>query len=565
MSNQFVKDSQLEEALVFNANDYVTIVAGGQNFKVKGTALLEFLAGNFETVPEPFFNIIPDYSVDAENSEVNITTNGEVNKNGQSITTPLANIAFTPVTAPDQRFDAVAFDLVSNAWVILSGNESENPQTPLVDKRFYLLLAFILVSDGEITEEPIVADHEQNKDQYLDQGGAYEVSAKALKELLSRQSPGTRPGFLGSVYGVITNTGSNAFTNTDSLGDTVRVYQNLEATLARDVGSRTIIANEKYLYVGANLSLPIYNPVTDTNPGNQTLGAGNIIEYRQGPNNQGWVIYTPQLGDLALLSQAEPNMHFLRYSAGWHYLYTFLFPRQGMEPSVKGFVTDTGTNPMTDTKDSYQVLNIYSDPAATVAASPASRTIAHQDRFIYMGADLPMTLYNRYTDEDISGTLEAGDIIEFLQGERNRGWAVTKPYTRVRVFIEYGPNGQRDYSWNGLTYELEETGGGTSPGGAVDAGTVFYVNSDLDTVSNFMLYKGPRTAGTLSIPSELSAATFEVSLDATVSWVAQANVSALQTWIDTNVTTDSTLWRLRVIATYGSGKSGEVPVVLSFV
>jgi len=114
--------------------------------------------------------------------------------------------------------------------------------------------------------------------------------------------------------------------------------------------------------------------------------------------------------------------------------------------------------------------------------------------------------------------------------------------------------------WNADAGEYEEVKGG---GG--DGGREYWVNSDIDTVSAPNTHRGAKTleAENIIMPPELDSITHLASLDGET-YEALADEAALNTWVATNVSTDSTVWQHKISANFGSGKSGEVQVILIF-
>lgn len=110
--------------------------------------------------------------------------------------------------------------------------------------------------------------------------------------------------------------------------------------------------------------------------------------------------------------------------------------------------------------------------------------------------------------------------------------------------------------WNGTSESYEEVKSGGGERG-------FWVNSDLDTVSAPQTFKGQKTVDDgVTLPPEIEAYSFLASTDGDT-YTSLADITALNNWITANISTDSTVWQLKVVAEFGSGNSGEVQIVLS--
>ncbi len=87
--------------------------------------------------------------------------------------------------------------------------------------------------------------------------------------------------------------------------------------------------------------------------------------------------------------------------------------------------------------------------------------------------------------------------------------------------------------------------------------------SDLDTVSAIVTMKGPATVSDLYYGAKLVGVSFQVKLDTSSSYTAQATTTDLNGWISTNVTNPATLWQLYLVADFGSNTGeGSATIVL---
>ena len=80
--------------------------------------------------------------------------------------------------------------------------------------------------------------------------------------------------------------------------------------------------------------------------------------------------------------------------------------------------------------------------------------------------------------------------------------------------------------------------------------------SDLDTISAVVTLKGPWQVSDFYFSSNMAGVTFQVKLDASSSYTAQATTTDLNSWSATNVTNPNTLSQLYLVADFGTN-SGE--------
>jgi hypothetical protein len=105
------------------------------------------------------------------------------------------------------------------------------------------------------------------------------------------------------------------------------------------------------------------------------------------------------------------------------------------------------------------------------------------------------------------------------------------------------------YRWNGATY-IQVGGGGV----AIDytRRTVFRFNSNLFT-EQALSFRGLISLLSESITNELTSVSYESRLDVSAVWVVHANLAALQSWINSNVTgteAAGTRFWIKCLATY---------------
>ena len=104
-------------------------------------------------------------------------------------------------------------------------------------------------------------------------------------------------------------------------------------------------------------------------------------------------------------------------------------------------------------------------------------------------------------------------------------------------------------------------------GGATSARQVFAFNSSLYT-EDAAIFRGVLTTMSGYASAELSAISFEVRLDASATWTALGDITALQTWVTANIsgnTTSGTKFWIKVLATYNTSSSGLAQYVLHYI
>ncbi|HEY8936701.1 MAG TPA: hypothetical protein VIM65_15840 [Cyclobacteriaceae bacterium] len=112
-------------------------------------------------------------------------------------------------------------------------------------------------------------------------------------------------------------------------------------------------------------------------------------------------------------------------------------------------------------------------------------------------------------------------------------------------------------------------GGGSSNAASVAIAkySLFHFNSNLFT-EQFSSFRGLITIVSSYLTDQLSSVSFEVRLDTVSVWTALANLVALQTWINTNITgseSSGTVYWVKVLATYKVGGLGDAEVRLTYM
>lgn len=118
-------------------------------------------------------------------------------------------------------------------------------------------------------------------------------------------------------------------------------------------------------------------------------------------------------------------------------------------------------------------------------------------------------------------------------------------------------------SYDDANNQIILTVASSGSGGVSDLPLQVNFDSDLDTTSAQVTFKGAKTFSDLFFDSKLSGVTFEVKLASASTWTAQADLTALNSWVTSNVTTPSTLWQIRLIADFGAN-SGEADATLIY-
>lgn len=194
MSNQ-VSIGQIGQSLT-NPTDrtLVEVEVGGQSYKMELGALAAFLQARTPSEPQaatPYWINFPDYTLDSQAQTVALNAGGRYFEEGQEQTAAARTLSYASIqTAGYQRFDAIVFNLTTNQYELIAGEEGQEPTTPAYDERTALRVTYILVDDdgGGLQTPP--NDHVQNTDTFLDFGGTHQVSAQELRDLVDNPSSG---------------------------------------------------------------------------------------------------------------------------------------------------------------------------------------------------------------------------------------------------------------------------------------------------------------------------------------------------------------------------------------
>lgn len=94
----------------------------------------------------------------------------------------------------------------------------------------------------------------------------------------------------------------------------------------------------------------------------------------------------------------------------------------------------------------------------------------------------------------------------------------------------------------------------------------FSIVSDLFT-EEALSFRGLISSLSSHFTDELDSITFESRLDTSGTWSQHIDLSALQTWINTNVSGSSssgTIYWIKAVAVYGSGNTGAAEIILRY-
>lgn len=177
---------------------FVECSFGGQSFKLRLSTILE----RSRLDPPNRFLQLPAYTIDEVTNTISINAGGRAYFNGQEQTLPAGSLTYPPVNAAgNSRFDAVVYNTLIGEFDLIVGTESNNPLTPAYDTQRNLLVGYVLVDNDETTttQAPPQYSHVQNTDGYLDFGGANEVTAQELRDLLDNPPSGGGGGTQGPV------------------------------------------------------------------------------------------------------------------------------------------------------------------------------------------------------------------------------------------------------------------------------------------------------------------------------------------------------------------------------
>lgn len=186
----------------------VEVELNGVSYKMELGALAGFLANRTPSTPQvatPYWVNFPTYVLDDQAQSVAVDAGGRYHKDGAEVNAAARTLSFASIQtagqtgSPASRFDAVVYNLNSQQYELVVGQEGAQPTTPAVDARFNLRVTYILVNDdgGQLQTPP--NDHVQNTDTRLGAGSANEVTAQELREFLDNPPSGGGGGTQGPV------------------------------------------------------------------------------------------------------------------------------------------------------------------------------------------------------------------------------------------------------------------------------------------------------------------------------------------------------------------------------
>lgn len=118
------------------------------------------------------------------------------------------------------------------------------------------------------------------------------------------------------------------------------------------------------------------------------------------------------------------------------------------------------------------------------------------------------------------------------------------------------------FSNDGTTF----TDFGSGGGGVSSRVHRFRFNSDLYTADE-AIFRGVITSLAAALPGDLGSVTYAVRLGSSSTYTNQADLTAVQTWINSNITgteASGTIFYIKVFAAYASGKNGIAEVQLTY-
>ena len=154
------------------------------------------------------------------------------------------------------------------------------------------------------------------------------------------------------------------------------------------------------------------------------------------------------------------------------------------------------------------------------------------DRSVATFADLS-TLPDKVDQENIYATDASGDATV------DAGWAIYKYILSTDTFVKIAEQESLDQSAGVASVDYDEP-------------YTFLFFSDLDTVSAELTLKGPRSFLNPEFSPKLTGISYEAKLSSNVSYTQLADLTALNNWISTNVTTANTYFDIRLIADFGA-------------
>jgi len=203
---------------------------------------------------------------------------------------------------------------------------------------------------------------------------------------------------------------------------------------------------------------------------------------------------------------------------------------------VTGTEEDNPVTPAFNTRDKVLLTYLFIDETGLEPQTPPNDHVQNTDQYLDFGggnqvsAALIRNLMDRYASHH--NTLV--DLQQAVPVGTAGQWATVGDDTQV-------------YTWS-------ETAGDWLPTQA-EATAVgylsFWVNGDLDTVpAGFAVVEGPLniTDEEFSLASGITSLSYEVAVDAaSPTFSIESDLAALNTWVDSNVSTDTTKWLIRPI------------------
>jgi len=191
-------------------------------------------------------------------------------------------------------------------------------------------------------------------------------------------------------------------------------------------------------------------------------------------------------------------------------------------------------------------IYVYSvDSAAWVlyAAAGTSPMGSGVNRDVATFADLA-TLPDKVDQENVYVTDASGDATV------DAGWAIYKYLLATDTWVKIGEQESLDIVAN--------TG---TPAADGSTGRVFIFESDLDTVSVEVVIEGDQEFTGLVIDQRLSSVSFLARLHGQAP-TALADITALNTWQDSQNLTPTSRWYLQLVASYAAGEDGQTSATL---
>lgn len=278
MSNKTI--SQIGQSLT-NPSDrtLVEVELNGQSFKMELGALAGYLAARTPSEPQaatPYWINFPDYSIDSQAQTIVLTAGGRYSESGTEQTAAARTLAFASIqTAGYSRFDAIVYNLTSDQYEIITGDEGDEPTTPGFDERTNLRVTYILIDDngGQVQTPP--NDHVQNTDTFLDFGGANQISAAQAKEAYDQRHVQNTDTTLDT-GGPNEVTAADLKTALDKLGYFAGYFPTEADLTSQPTG---MPATDAFALVGSPVGLWVYELDTDTWTLPAGTGGGGSVSY----------------------------------------------------------------------------------------------------------------------------------------------------------------------------------------------------------------------------------------------------------------------------------------------